>query len=214
MPAYAEIADPAPALAALTDALSSALGTPVETPAPAAVDIASLASPTASYPEIVSPPAQTAPRPVELASALPPARSLPEVASLAPPPAATPLPSSPQFATQAPSVADTDKQDWWAQLPAGSSIRVSNGAGRNLMAARFAYYLSDHGLSVARIANAPSFKYRQTIIFYNPDQKEFAHKLGSYFPFPVKYGEAPKGHGQVEVILGSDVLDFDAGLKL
>ena len=81
------------------------------------------------------------------------------------------------------------------------------------MAARFAYYLSDHGLSVARVANASSFKYRQTIIFYNPDQKEFAYKLGGYFPFPVKYGLASKGHGQVEVILGSDILDFDDGLK-
>jgi hypothetical protein len=213
------------------------------TPAPAAppVTIANLAPPI-TYPEIVAAPVAAAPiiempqpapvapvappaPPVEVASALPPSAPLPEIASavppapvpqtasLLPPAMPAPAPSSPQYATQKPAVADAGKHDWWTELPAGSNVRVSNGAGRTKMAARFAYYLSDHGLSVGRVANASSFNYRQTIIFYNPDQKDFAYKLGGYFPFPVKYGVAAKGHGQVEVILGSDILDFDDHLK-
>jgi hypothetical protein len=234
-------ADAASAAQSLADALASAFDVPAGTPAPAAppVTIANLAPPI-TYPEIVAAPVTAAPiiempqpapvapvappaPPVEVASALPPSTPLPEIASAVPPapvpqtasllPPATPAPSSPQYATQKPAVADAGKHDWWTELPAGSSIRVSNGAGRTKMAARFAYYLSDHGLSVGRVANAPSFNYRQTIIFYNPDQKDFAYKLGGYFPFPVKYGVASKGHGQVEVILGSDILDFDDHLK-
>src|SRR5262249_28293414 len=156
---------------------------------PAPVETPIVNPPLPAYAEIVAPAAApeaaTAPAaPVEVASALAPAAPpviigsiapqapAPEVASLAPPaPVSTPLPSAPQFAVQPPRATDTEKHEWWAQLPAGSSIRISNGAGRNRMAARFAYYLGDHGLSVARIANAPSFQYRQTIIFYNPDQK-------------------------------------------
>src|SRR6185369_2943530 len=103
--------------------------------------------------------------------------------------------------------------EWRTSLPTGSRVRVTNGTGRNVMAARFAGYLGEHGLTVRQLANAQSFSYKQSVIYYNPDQREFAEKLAQLLPFGIRLAEAKNGMGQVEIILGSDLLQFDTELQ-
>jgi tetratricopeptide (TPR) repeat protein len=107
---------------------------------------------------------------------------------------------------------ESKNADWLAQLSHVARVRVSNGTGRHLMAARFAGYLTGHGLKVRQLANAPSFDYRQSTLYYNPDQRDFALSLSRLLPFPIRLAEAAKGTGGVEIILGSDLLGFDDGL--
>ena len=103
--------------------------------------------------------------------------------------------------------------DWKADLPISAKIKVSNGTGRRLMASRFADYLSDHGLKVRQLSNAENYSYRESVIYYNPDQREFALALSHSLPFPVKLAEAKKGLGEIQIILGSDLLGFDDNLR-
>jgi hypothetical protein len=102
---------------------------------------------------------------------------------------------------------------WSASVPSTTMLRVSNGTGRRLMAGRFSRYLGDHGLTVRRIANANSFDYRRSIIFYNPDQRAHAEALAAQLPFPVKLAEAKQGRGEIELILGSDLVAVDETLR-
>ena len=122
-----------------------------------------------------------------------------------PPPVIVPRPSP--LANPGPDSA------WRAYVPANTLVRVSNGTGRGRMAARFAGYFGEHGLSVRRIANANSFNYKRTTIFYNPDQRETAYALAEALPFDVRLVEASKGHGQIELILGFDLLPLDGTLR-
>jgi hypothetical protein len=81
------------------------------------------------------------------------------------------------------------------------------------MAGRFARYFGEHGLTVRKIANANSFDYRRTVIFYNPDQREHAEALARVLPFPVRLAEAKQGQGQIELVLGFDLLGLDDTLR-
>jgi Tfp pilus assembly protein PilF len=96
--------------------------------------------------------------------------------------------------------------NWSAYVPAGTRVRVSNGTGAFLMAKRFARYFDQHGLSVSHVADANTFDFRRTTIFYNPEQRDYAIKLASMLPFSCSLIEAKQGRGQVELILGSDLL--------
>jgi len=186
----------------------------IEPPAPPVIEPAPQASEPAPAPQIPE---------TVVASLLAPPPPNPVLASLAPPKPAeptvstpVPAPSLPGNVIAAPSAALTDMGPnlaWKASIPEGTLVRVSNGTGRGRMAARFAGYFGEHGLSVRRIANAGSFNYRLTTIFYNPDQRDLAHRLADLLPFPVELAEASKGHGQIELILGFDLLDFDDTLR-
>jgi Tfp pilus assembly protein PilF len=116
-------------------------------------------------------------------------------------------------AAPTPILHETKKEssDWTSQLPGGAKVRISNGTGRHLMATRFAGYLSHHGLTVHRITNAGSFDHRESAIFYNPDERGYAFGIANLLPFPIKLIEAKKGSGQIEFILGTDLLAFDDG---
>ena len=81
------------------------------------------------------------------------------------------------------------------------------------MASRFARYFGEHGLFVRRIANANSFDYRRTVIFYNPDQRAHAEALAAVLPFPVRLAEAKQGRGEIELVLGFDLLGIDDTLR-
>jgi hypothetical protein len=98
-------------------------------------------------------------------------------------------------------------------VPSSTFVRVSNGTGRRLMASRFARYFGEHGLSVRKVANANSFNYRRTVIFYNPDQRAHAEALAAVLPFPVRLAEAKQGRGQIELVLGFDFLAIDDTLR-
>jgi Tfp pilus assembly protein PilF len=126
---------------------------------------------------------------------------------------------APMVASLAPSRDDAfrstnpAKADWRASVPSTTLVRVSNGTGRGLMASRFARYFGEHGLFVRRIANANSFNYRRTVIFYNPDQRSEAEALAAVLPFPVRLAEAKQSRGQIELILGFDLLGLDDTLR-
>jgi hypothetical protein len=124
--------------------------------------------------------------------------------------------SNRQTATAAPIVKSSSgfrERQSPVQLPSSSRIRVSNGVGRRLMATRFSHYLEEHGVSVHRTANAAAFNYKATVIFYNPDQQEFACELAKLLPFEVKLIEAKRGRGWIEVVLGADLIPFDNTLR-
>jgi hypothetical protein len=103
--------------------------------------------------------------------------------------------------------------DWRAAVPASTDIRVSNGTGRRSMAGRFANYVRRHGLHVNKVANANSFDYSRTVIFYNPDQRAHAEALAAVLPFPVRLAEAKQGRGQIELVLGFDLVSIDDALR-
>jgi hypothetical protein len=164
-----------------------------------------------------SPADEESPGPV-LATALPPpdrpSAPLPvaPLATLVPPqPAPLPPPAAPRIAAtlRPPQLA----APWRASVPISTDIRVSNGTGRRLMARRFAHYFGEHGLAAHKIANANSFDYRRTVIFYNPDQRSQAEALAAVLPFPVRLSEARQGRGQIELILGFDLIGLDDSLR-
>jgi hypothetical protein len=103
--------------------------------------------------------------------------------------------------------------EWRGSVPEGTRVRVSNGTGRSLMAGRFAKYFAAHGLSVQLIRNANSFDYPRTIIFYNPDQRDNAFALAGILPFPVRLAEASVGRGEIEFVLGDDLIGIDETLR-
>jgi hypothetical protein len=147
------------------------------------------------------------PQPLPVTLPAPAAQSAPRASALPP----TPAPTTQQAVER--SAASGAKADWHAYVPQGTLVRVSNGTGRRLMATRFARYLSDYGLAVRRVANANSFGYKRTTIFYNPDQRAYAFALAQVLPFAVRLIEAKHGRGQVELILGSDLLGFDDSIR-
>jgi LytR cell envelope-related transcriptional attenuator/Tetratricopeptide repeat len=192
---------------------------PAEQPAEAARLQQLMASLSAPAPQTVVPlpppreldisrPADEAPKPAQpvapVLAAPPPAQFVaPMVASLAP---------SRGDALRSTSPANA-KSDWRASVPPSTLVRVSNGTGRRLMASRFARHFGEHGLPVRRIANANSFNYRRTVIFYNPDQRAQAEALAAVLPFPVRLAEAKQSRGQIELILGFDLLSLDDKLR-
>lgn len=104
-----------------------------------------------------------------------------------------------------------DNPPWSVSIP--TRVRIANGVGRQQMASRFGSYFSAHGLNVRNVVNAASFDYRETVIFYNPDQKDHAEHLSRNMPFPVKLVVAAKGTGQIEIVLGADLTEFDNRLQ-
>jgi hypothetical protein len=145
-----------------------------------------------------------------------------------PKPAAPPAPTvpaarspAPSVASQASSHADASRSiepasltsEWRASVPASTDVRISNGTGRGLMASRFAGYFRGHGVIVSKVANANSFDYRRTVLFYNPDQRAQAEALAAALPFPVRLAEAKQGHGQIELVLGFDLVSVDDALR-
>jgi hypothetical protein len=168
--------------------------------------VASLSVPASALAPVAPP--TDAPKPVE-----------PVAPAAVAPPAARP--AAPMVASLAPSRADMPrspepaglKSEWRAALPASTEVRVSNGTGRGQMAGRFAGYFRGHGVFVRKIANANSFDYRRTVLFYNPDQRAAAEALAAALPFPVRLAEAKQGRGQIELVLGFDLLSVDDELR-
>jgi hypothetical protein len=99
-------------------------------------------------------------------------------------------------------------------LPAAGSyrLRISNGAGQDDLARKFAAFISARGFAPDFVTNAGSFDYEKSYVFYNPGLLSTAQKIAEMIPVPVKLVEASRGSGGVEIILGSDLIGFDARL--
>lgn len=224
-PVLAMLSPPEPAAPAMPLPLVPPV---VDIPAPApALPIAPAAEAAAAAPETgrlkdvlasLSAPASVPVAPITRAPEAPkPVEPVAPAATAGP----APRPAASMVASLAPSRADASqstesaglKSEWRAAVPASTDIRVSNGTGRRLMAGRFAGYFRGHGLFVRKVANANSFDYRRTVIFYNPDQRANAEALAAVLPFPVRLAEAKQGRGQIELILGFDLLSLDDALR-
>ena len=91
----------------------------------------------------------------------------------------------------------------------GCPVEVSNGAGRNGMAARFQKFLDDRGQSVRRLTNDRSFANSRTTIFYRPGHQEGAREIAELLSVPVILEIADLDRCDVRVRLGHDLLRLD-----
>ena len=89
------------------------------------------------------------------------------------------------------------------------SVEVSNGAGRNGMAARFREFLDSHGLFVRRLTNDRTFANARTTIFYRSGHEEGAREIANLLSAPVGLEVADLDRCDVRVRLGRDLLWFD-----
>lgn len=88
-------------------------------------------------------------------------------------------------------------------------VEVSNGAGRNKLAARMRNYLESKGLAVSYLTNAASFDNQRTAIFYKPGMRAEAEQFARQLPVSVELIEMGKYYAHIRVRLGRDMLDFD-----
>lgn len=101
-------------------------------------------------------------------------------------------------------------------LPTGRqscAIEVSNGAGRNRMAARVGGYLTVHGAIVGRLKNAASFDNAQTVLFHRPEGEAEALRVAALLPVTVALQADGALECSVRLQLGRDLLPFDQSLS-
>ena len=92
------------------------------------------------------------------------------------------------------------------------AIEVSNGAGRDGMAARFRRFAERHGLVVGRLTNDASFRHPTTVVFYRPGFEDNARAVAALVSAPVSLQQAELDRCDVRVRLGHDLLAFDRSL--
>jgi Tfp pilus assembly protein PilF len=88
-------------------------------------------------------------------------------------------------------------------------VEVSNGAGRNKLAARMRSYLESKGLPVSYLTNAASFDNHRTAIFYKPGMRAEAERFAKQLPVSAELVEMDKYYAHIRVRLGGDILNFD-----
>ncbi len=91
-----------------------------------------------------------------------------------------------------------------------TTIEVSNGAGRDRMAARVKAYLDSKGQRVERLTNADHFGYAFTTIYYKPGHRAHAHRLAATFPIRVRLRQTKRMATDLRLQLGHNLLEFDA----
>ena len=93
------------------------------------------------------------------------------------------------------------------------TVDVSNGAGRDKLAARVRSYLQNKGLTVSYITNAASFDHRSTVIFYRQGYQDEATRYANSLPTAVEIEQSDKLATDLRIRLGRDILPGDsAGL--
>ena len=88
-------------------------------------------------------------------------------------------------------------------------VEVSNGAGRNKLAARMRDYFTSKGLAVSYLTNAANFKNRTTTIFFKSGNHAAAQRFAKQIPIPVELVEMNGHYADVLIRLGADILEFD-----
>ena len=91
----------------------------------------------------------------------------------------------------------------------GLIVEVSNGAGRNKLAARMRSYLESKGKSVSYLTNAASFDNQKTVIFYKWDRRAEAEAFAKLLPVPVEFIRINEAFADIRIRLGADILEFD-----
>jgi hypothetical protein len=88
-------------------------------------------------------------------------------------------------------------------------VEISNGAGRNKLAARMRQFLEGKGLPVSFLTNAASFDNDRTTIFYKPGQRAVAERFAGQLPIAVELVQSNANYADIRIRLGADILDFD-----
>ena len=94
------------------------------------------------------------------------------------------------------------------------TVDVSNGAGRNNLAARVQQYFKNRGLQVDRITNAASFDHGTTVIFYRDGYEKKAKQYSEALPTGPKVEMVNSISTDLRVLLGRDILTFDSASLL
>ncbi|MDZ7836955.1 MAG: LCP family protein [Actinomycetota bacterium] len=93
-------------------------------------------------------------------------------------------------------------------------IFIANGNGLSGVASRMSSYLRVYGFKISELANADSFNYEKTVIYYTQENKDKADQLAlvfdSYEKIQIQPDRFEQDYGQdsdVAVIVGQDYLD-------
>jgi Flp pilus assembly protein TadD len=97
---------------------------------------------------------------------------------------------------------------------AGALVEVSNGAGRDKMAARMRGYLKTRGVEVGWLSNANHFHHGRTTIYYQEAWRPQAEALATLLPGEIALAPAKQQAAQLKLQLGADLLGFDSGLHV
>lgn len=91
-------------------------------------------------------------------------------------------------------------------------IEVSNGTGRDGMAARMLDHLATLGISADWLSNDVTFGNAQTRIVCRPAAREQASVMAERLPFEVPIESDDSQRADIRLVLGSDLLGFDRKL--
>lgn len=110
-----------------------------------------------------------------------------------------------------PSVATETFADGGQTLPAGGkvAIEVSNGTGRDDMAARLRLYFRANGIEVGRLTNDESFANDRSVVYYRPGFEDEVAFLVALLPVDVERRPDQNLATDVRLLLGKDLLPFD-----
>lgn len=92
------------------------------------------------------------------------------------------------------------------------TVEVSNGTGRSRMAARMRQHLGAKGVPVTRLTNDATFSNATSRIVYRPRAEAGAALLRAMLPTQVRLEVSDDQHADIRLVLGADLLEFDAEL--
>ena len=94
----------------------------------------------------------------------------------------------------------------------GVRIEVTNGAGRNEMAARMRSYMDTRGVRVRWLTNAKRFDKKKSVIFHRQGFRKEAEALANLLPISVGIVATNGQRADVRLRLGADLLEFDRAI--
>ena len=98
--------------------------------------------------------------------------------------------------------------------PQDPAIEISNGTGRERMAARMRDYLTSGGLAINWLSNAKHYQHATSTIYYKEAWRAHAEAFAALLPTPVELVENDLQRSHLRLELGGDLLNFDAQLYL
>ncbi len=94
----------------------------------------------------------------------------------------------------------------------GVRVEVTNGAGRNKMAARMRSYMDTRGVRVRWLTNAERFNKKKSVIFHRKGFRKEAEALANLLPISVGIVATKGQRADVRLRLGADLLEFDRAI--
>lgn len=95
----------------------------------------------------------------------------------------------------------------------GARIEVTNGAGRNEMAARMRSYMDTRGVRIRWLTNAERFDKKKSVIFHRRGFRKEAEALADLLPISIGIVATKGQRADVRLRLGADLLEFDRAIK-